>query len=215
MRQLMFAVCVLVSGVIASAHQDTPPPKDWVMSAQAALDWAKTYVNPILNRRVSDPQEIVAVRSRIELFIKLEESKILNYYPVPFYDPKDRTIQGYTFHLPAEKRFIIRIYIPVFQSLNKQLVKDAFENEVVLTFVHEMIHLEQRRNGEFTGAGAGTKEEAFAVGKTILQVVRPWLKQGKTLTREWVHASGQLALVKDNYSDPRWILALSGDRKDE
>jgi hypothetical protein len=215
MRQLMFVLCFLALGISASAQVRTVTPKDWVMTSDAAFKWFEQTVTPILLKHGNDPKELPAVTRRIAKLSSMLAAKTIDYQAEPFFYPITKTTLAHTDYDTVAKRPILMVFVPALQDLQKTVSARAFEDKVLLTIAHEMIHVEQEENREFPlranqpWNAAGMQEEAAAWGKTIIEIVRPWAKQGRVPEQAMLKNSEELAKLKDDYHDPRWVLAFA------
>lgn len=215
MRHFIIAISFMLLGANASAQGITITPKDYVMPQEAATDWIKKVVSPMLIRHYNNPKEIEAVKKRISLLSEGLSAGKFEYRAQPFFHPRNKTWLGHVDYDSVARRPILMIFVPALQAYQKTVSARMFEDMVVLTYTHELIHIEQGLNGEFPWRQfqrwneVGMREEAAAYGKTIVQVIRPWVKLGRSLDPAMLALSAELAKVNDNYRDPRWVLAFS------
>ncbi|MEO8065471.1 MAG: hypothetical protein ABI643_01280 [Candidatus Doudnabacteria bacterium] len=215
MRQLIIVVGVLLLSSVASAQQRAITPKNWVISADAAFKWVEQVATPILLKHADDPKELPAVKNRIAKLRQMLEAKQLEYLAEPFFYHGSKTSLGHTDYDRTARRPVLMIFVPAWQAYQKTVAPGVFENEIVLAYAHEMIHVEHMVSGEFPSTFGkpwgidGMREEAAAWGQTILEIIRPWNQQGRALEPSLMKLSEQLAEVKDDYKDARWVLTFS------
>jgi hypothetical protein len=206
---VLFVLWCVTSLAAGQIHIVTP--RDFVMSPATAREWLEATAPPLIVQYGNDPSELPAVRSRLEFFIHLRQTDRLKYSGMPFYSPQSRNILAHVDYDLKENKPFLMVFVPAFMAYQKRVEPEVFRNQVVIAYVHEMIHIEQVQNGEFhwlinqPHTREGDRQEAAAFGKTILQVVRPWLARGRHVDQTWVVRSKLLARCGDDYADPRWI----------
>jgi len=209
---LLIAACLAAA---PAAAQTAITPKQFTMQPQAAFDWAKNVVGPILADYANNPAELPAVRNRIQKLSKLVTERRLDYRAEPLTMPGHPDLLAHTDYDRTAKLPVLMLFVPAVQAQQKKLSPKDFRDDLALVFAHEMIHYEQifethefrLRVNEPWGI-EGAKEEAAAFGKTIIEIVRPWAKQGRMPDKALVGTAEQLAKLNDNYRDPRWIMAF-------
>jgi hypothetical protein len=198
----------------AFGQRTIPAPNKWIVSAEASTNYWHEVVAPILTRHQTDPKELASVRNRLDDLALSVTNKTLMFQMIGAYAGNLSAKVDYSID---SKLLNILVFVPRIRDNQRTLSPDVFENLLVLTFAHEMMHVEHLRSGQFgsiesrRGKPYGPlemKDEAAAWGKTILEIVRPWIAQGKRLPENFRHNSEQLKLVKDDYSDPRWVLVF-------
>jgi hypothetical protein len=203
-----------VSGLAGQGRVITP--RDFVMSETAARQWLEATAPPLIVKYANDPNELAAVRSRLEFFVRLRQTGQLKYSALPIYSPQSPNVLAHVDYDVRENKPYLMVFVPAFMAYQKRVDPEVFQNQIVVAYVHEMIHIEQVRSGEFRWlinqphSLDTDRQEAAAFGKTILQVTRPWQARSRRLDPSWTARSRLLAECRDDYADPKWIASFSG-----
>lgn len=220
---LIWAILPAPKPVIKSAATtERPLRKHYPESTQEqklwAFDYAKRFINPVLSRHASDPKELPAISNRIWDFSRRNQSGKLGYAPSPVRNPWDHSAVAKVNYDDERKQNEVVVFIPLIEADKAKYDKSGrpqdFEDYLVLTFAHEVIHLELlERNPVYEeGNRLGwsnrvlmAQNEAEAWGITILEVARPLLSLNRHVPEAMAIRSTQLEKVGDNYKDPRWV----------
>ena len=97
------------------------------------------------------------------------------------------------------------LFAPEFRDLYERISAEQFRYEVLVTFAHEVIHLEQLGQYRLDAPQNIAIEESSAWGKTILEIIRPLLAQSKPLPMGQVRLSDALRKYHDDYRSSGWI----------
>jgi hypothetical protein len=128
----------------------------------------------------------------------------LEYLIVPACHPDRANRSAVKIELSDGKPHLVS-FAPEFRDLQERLSAEQFRYEVLVTLAHEVIHLEQLKDYKIDTVDEIAREEAAAWGKTILQIIRPLLLQGKSLPAGQVKLSDRFRKSHDNYRDSGWI----------
>lgn len=185
---------------------------------KAALEYLKLSVNPILSKHALDPKEIPGISKRLLKMSRLTGEGKLRYEAVaaPFaFDPEVIAKIDY------EKKDKVNRLLAFVPKIKADQVKynwgskpSDFEDYLVLTFAHEMIHLELQEKDpvSFEQSKQGwpnrqlmLENEAEAWRVSLVEIVRPMLKAKRHVPQVVVDANALLIQCNDNPKDPRWI----------
>ena len=149
--------------------------------------------------------EIATPQTRIRrLFREIKTGK-LDYMIVPAYHPDRRIRSAVKVELANGPLPQFMLFAPELRDLYKTLSAEQFRYEVLVTFAHEVIHLEQLDEYKLDTLNKIATEEAAAWGKTIFEIIRPLLADGKSLPARHAKLSDLLRRFNDDYRSSEWI----------
>jgi hypothetical protein len=179
------------------------------VSSEEAASYQKNTVIPLLDKILDDQTYPLGIRKRISLLRLGIENKQIAYYAEPFYSPDNKEMVMSVEWDEIQDKPALRLFIPAakdLQSTKFSRSPENFELLMAIYFAHEYVHIER---DQYHHAGVTDRDEAEAWGITILEMIRPALKQKRSLPESLRYNSEQLKRVKDNYDDPRWIQAFT------
>ena len=195
---------LLAAGLHAQARR---PAR--IIAEQEAVAYASNVIDPILESYVSDTDELATVRTRLQKFLELTESKALGYEPLPFSLPSGRLAQ--LEWSATDRQPKLKVAIPEAMVLQENRPGRSFEDTLAFTFVAEMVRYEQAASDGFAalaargGKPADVRSEAALWGQVIVEVVRPWSSHGRVPDQRLLAMSFALQRLRDNYKDPAWV----------
>ena len=192
-----------------------------------SIKFAQEQVNPILGRHALDPKEFGSISSRLRRLSEMSSQNKLKYEAVAGLNPFDPSSVAKVDFDSEQNKIRLLLFIPKIQKDKTDFEWSGksknFEEYIVLTVVHEMIHVELlESNPEYlrqlklgwVDRNQMLKNEAEAWGKTIIEVVRPMLTVKRFVPQVMVEASALLKTYGDNISDSRWIQGFSNYHKE-
>lgn len=207
--------------LFAQPYQAEITQKDWVMTPTVAIAYQMHVVAPFLDKAIRDPTYPKGITGRITtLFNQIQAGKI-EYRAEPFYYPQSKFVLAHVDWDSKQEKMVLMVFVPAIRNLRAEPAFSSdvnFELMMAITFAHEYVHVERDplhpirfRSGKNTPEirRLSAQDEAEAWGVTILEMIRPALKQNRWLPENLRQDSEQLKLAKDNYDDPGWIQAFA------
>ena len=212
----------IIPSRVTSENSAAPRRKNFPQSSEEekrqATAYAEKVVNPILIKHALDPKEIPAIRNRLMEFSRQNQTGKLGYEMQPVRSPWGPTTVAKTQYNDEGTKRVIMGFAPQIKEDEAEFKMQGrpqdFEDYVVLTFAHEMVHVElmeakpehdeQARLG-WTNRELMLKDEAEAWGITIIEILRPMIAKNRWAPKTMSDASKWLKELSDNYEDPRWI----------
>lgn len=189
--------------------------KDHVMSLDAAYEYGKTVIGPVLDKYIKDGGEIPALRIRLIRIAEMLGAGTMYYRTVPAHYPRSNSLLLKSDLDPHDDKPVVYLFVPAVQKMEKEKSRKDFEDAIAVSFAHEYIHWENRY--EFPWEKRRyvrdydwemMAEEAAAFGITIIEIIRPMESQGRRPFPELIASSEELRKVGDDYRRPGWIEAF-------
>lgn len=128
--------------------------------------------------------------------------KEIVYIASPAYYPNRAMHVAATIDELNSERALI-VFVPEILDWRARLSESDFLYLVLVTFAHEMIHLE--RAHDRVPPVEVPNAEAEAWGITVLEIIRPLQAIHFIRIEEFRKLSALLKALNDNYNDPRWV----------
>lgn len=213
-KTILAIILVSILSVSGVSAQREIRPSDYVITLQQAFDYASNVISPILVRHANDPKEIPGLRNRLVKIGLLTQENRIDYRAEPAFYPGNKTVLAHwepPDDLDPKHREVFMVFIPAVQDTQRMKSSKEFDDYIAVAFAHEVIHYEQL--AEFPQkplidkpyGPAQMREEAYAWGKTVLEILRPLIRQGRIKDKQFLIFSEQLSRFKDDYKDPGWI----------
>jgi hypothetical protein len=200
---------LLLTGGICNFAQVNDPKfivrqSDFVMSQEDASKFSAEVITPILLEFAKHGEHLRALQLRIRSLVAMLKRQEVFYVSLPAYYPQRE------FHVVAKveelhhERYLVA-FIPEIMHWRAKLSASDFRYAVLITFAHEVIHLEMKHDLRARSRTEAAMDEAEAWGKTVLDFIRPLEAQNLITVPEYRKLSMRLKAVNDNYADPRWF----------
>jgi len=177
-----------------------------------------TYILPIIVKVSEDQDELPAVRERISFLFTEQRKGNLWHILTGVYHKFMPGVSGGVVPCNSYSGVGIVLFLLAIRDEMKQLDSEEFESAIKILYAHEVIHLEQELNGLIplldTMRGTLPKEaivenivaaEVDAWAKTITEVIRPMLQQGKKIPSSESKISEIFSKFNDDPNHPGWI----------
>ncbi len=176
---------------------------DFVMSQDEASKFSAEAISPILIEFARGNDGPEALRSRLQTLVKMINNHEIVYVASPAYYPV-RELHALAKVERFQSETFVVAFIPELMDWRARLSPSDFRYGVLVTFAHEMIHLELGRDPQFRQDKNAAKAEAVAWGITVLEIIRPLEAQGLSVP-EYKQLSTLLKSLKDDYTNSRWL----------
>ena len=207
----LWVICglfVLIGGISSFAQGENPKfiirQSDFAMSQADASKFSLNVVSPILAEFVESGDGPEALRERIRTIVKLFKRHEIEYVASPAYYPV-RALHVVSMVEEFQSERLVVVFIPELIDWRAKLSPTDFRYAVLVTFAHEMLHLELSHDAYNHSGKQAAKDEAVVWGKTVLEIIRPLEAQGLLTVREYKRFSSYLKTLHDDYADARWV----------
>jgi len=200
-------LAILCTPVEAQRTNRMATELDYVYAGQVIVTVVDSY-----SRKTT---EIPALRKRMDSFISiLNRVGGIDAY-IDTNEQFKNVLMGWSQEAQGNKVGFF-VVVPNMMGLQRSKSKVEFEDYIAASIAHEVIHWELSESKKFPlnemnriPSQQEKHAEAVAWGITILEIIRPMMKQGRMNDVDMRTRSLQLATFKDDYNHPLWIGSFS------